>query len=443
MHHFFKYPKPQTVRQYNLTRILLLITLVTLIWSCKKEPDLLGLDMIPESDLLNHEFIDTTTIIAYTVMEDSLRTDVMTTNLLGSVSDPEFGTTTASIYTQFRLSSTNVSFGTNPVVDSMILTIPYKGNYGDTLAMQNIRVYELDDTLSQYKLYYHISTVPVSSQIVGQASFVPNTWLADSVDGVKIYPHMRIALTQEFANKLLTSDSATLATNTNFTKVFKGLYLTSEDATTPGSGAIMYLDLNHSQSKITLYYHNSSDTLTEEFLINSNSVKFNHYNHFNYTGANPLLLDQFAGNPTSGREKLFLQSMGGAKIKLEFPYLESLSKKKIAVHEAALILENENPDDFYPMPSLIGIRTFDTAYHVLPDESEGSSYINGIAVTNSKYRIRITRYVQNRLLHPEEADDPLYIIAAGSSLSSNRAVIKGTAAGAGRMRLLIYYTEVE
>lgn len=431
------------MRQFNIIRILILFTLFSIIWSCKKEPDLLGLDMIPESDLLDHEFIDTTTIIAYTVMEDSLQTNLLATNLLGSLTDPEFGTTTASIYTQFRLSSTNVSFGTSPVADSMILTIPYKGIYGDTLAMQNIRVYELGDTLSQYNTYYHISTIPVLSQIVGQASFIPNTWLADSIDGVKIYPHMRIALSQEFANNILTTGSANLADNKVFTKVFKGLYLTSDDATTPGSGAIMYLDLNHKQSKITLYYHNSSDTLTEEFLINSNSVKFNHYNHFNYNGANPLLLEQFAGNPASGSEKLFLQSMGGAKIKLEFPFLESLSKKKIAIHEAALILENEDPDDFYPLPSLIGIRTFDTAYHVLPDESEGSSYINGIAVANSRYRIRITRYVQNRLLHPEEADDPLYIIAAGSSLSSNRAVIKGTAAGAGRMRLLIYYTEVK
>lgn len=403
----------------------------------------MGLDLIPESDLLSHEFIDTTTIIAYSVMEDSLRTDIMTTNLLGSVSDPEFGVTTASIYTQFRLSSINVSFGTNPVADSIILTIPYKGIYGDTLATQNIRIHELDDTLSQHKLYYHVSTLPVQSQIIGQASFVPNTWLVDSVDGVKVLPHMRIALSHEFANKIINAESATLAENKVFTKVFKGLYLTSEDATTPGSGAIMYLDLNHSQSKITLYYHNSTDTLTEEFLINSNSVKFNHYNHFDYSGANPLLLDQFSGNPDSGEEKLFLQSMGGVKIKLEFPFLESLANKKIAVHEAALILENDNPDEFYPMPSLIGIRTYDTAYHVLPDESEGSSYINGIAVTNSRYRIRITRYVQNRLLHPEEPDDPLFIIGAGSSLSSNRAVLKGTDAGPNRMRLLIYYTPVE
>ncbi len=431
------------MRQYSLTRLVFILSLITILGSCKKEPDLLGLDLIPESDLLSHKFIDTTTIIAYSVMEDSLRTDVMTTNLLGSVSDPEFGTTTASIYTQFRLSSTNVSFGTNPVADSIILTIPYKGIYGDTLATQNIRIYELDDTLSKYQHYYHVSTLPVQSQLIGQASFVPNTWMVDSVDGVKIFPHMRIVLSQEFATKIINAESATLAENKVFTQVFKGLYLTSDDASTPGSGAIMYLDLNHTQSKIKLYYHNSTDTLTEDFLINSNSIKFNHYNHFNYSGANPLLLDQFSGNPESGKDKLFLQSMGGVKIKLEFPFLESLANKKIAVHEAALILENDNPDDFYPMPSLIGIRTYDTAYHVLPDESEGSSYINGIAVTNSRYRIRITRYVQNRLLHPEEPDDPLFIIAAGSSLSSNRAVLKGTAAGPKRMRLLIYYTPVE
>lgn len=236
----------QTVRNTNIFRTFIILSLVALLWSCKKEPDLLGLDLVPESDLLNHDFIDTITIQAYTVREDSVRTDELTTNLLGSIADPIFGTTTASIYTQFRLPSTHIDFGTNPVVDSLILTLPYKGIYGDSMAVQNIKVYELSDTLSKDTSYYQFNTVNVNNEVIGQATFIPNTWKFDSVNGVKIYPHMRIALTQAFANKILSADSLTLSANDKFLRVFKGLYLTSEKATSPGTGSIMYLDLNNS-----------------------------------------------------------------------------------------------------------------------------------------------------------------------------------------------------
>lgn len=433
----------QTVRNTNIFRTFIILSLVALLWSCKKEPDLLGLDLVPESDLLNHDFIDTITIQAYTVREDSVRTDELTTNLLGSIADPIFGTTTASIYTQFRLPSTHIDFGTNPVVDSLILTLPYKGIYGDSMAVQNIKVYELSDTLSKDTSYYQFNTVNVNNEVIGQATFIPNTWKFDSVNGVKIYPHMRIALTQAFANKILSADSLTLSANDKFLRVFKGLYLTSEKATSPGTGSIMYLDLNNSQSLISMYYHNSTDTTKLQFVMNSYCARFNNYNHYDYQGADPMLLEQFAGNHTSGNEKLFLQAMGGAKIRLEFPYLNNLANKNIAIHEAALILENgDQTNEFYPMPTSLSIRWLDSLGHYgfLPDANEVAAYQGGTSIDDKSYRIRITRYIQQRILHPDIPHYGLMLIANGSSLISNRALINGNKAQSGRLRLLVYYT---
>ncbi len=111
--------------------------------SCQKEPDLIGLDLLPIEDNLNIDYTDTSTVVAYTLREDSLRTDELALNLLGSMSDPVFGTTTASIYTQYRLSKNNVTFGENAVADSMILTLTYKGVYGDSMASKTIRVTKL------------------------------------------------------------------------------------------------------------------------------------------------------------------------------------------------------------------------------------------------------------------------------------------------------------
>jgi len=470
LHLFFNF-KTFNVRQSIIFRLFLLITLTSLIWSCKKEPDLLGLDLIPEEDLLNHAVIDTITIRAITEREDTLRTDELATMLLGSINDPVFGTTTASVYTQLRLPGTNVSFGTDVVVDSIVLTLPYKGIYGDSSAVQNITVYELDESIQtsvksetsgrtlDYP-YYHFSTLQHKATPVGQFSFVPNTVDSSMLDTVKVGPFMRIPLTLEFANRIVNAnqilDSA-LANNTKFLQAIKGLYITAEPATAPGSGAIMYLNPTHSLSRVHIYYsamvNNERENKKLELLINENSGRFNHYEHSGYAGADPDLVAQMQGNGASASQKLFLQSMGGTRIKLEFPYLDKLRDKKMAIHEARLVMENAGDDTEYRLPGLIGIREryvgqdlttekYTYLYRAIVDENAGSNYIDGY-LNDDKYKLRITRYIQQRLLHPEIEFGPLYLLAAGSALSANRAVIGGPGAEQGKLKLVIYYTPLD
>ncbi len=443
------------MRQSIIHRITLLLVLLTVLWSCSKDPELLGLDLVPESDLLNHAIIDTTTIFAYTLREEKLNTTALATSLLGSMADPAFGTTTASIYTQFLLTN-RPEIGTNTIVDSMVLTIPFKGLYGDKNATQQIEVYQLNDTINKSIPYYQNSTLPFAPELIGQATFVPNLTHYDSIDGVKIVAHMRIVLSAEFANKFITAPDTAYSSNKAFTDYFKGIYLTAAKATTPNSGAIMYMDLTHPQSRISLYYRTNTDsstpdTITHFFPVNSFAGRFNNYNHYDYEGADPVLLEQLNGDSTAGGDRLFIQSMAGTKVLLRFPYLDSLAKLNIAVHEAALIFENAIPDEDYPVPALIGIGEgyksidsitgkvkYDLKY--IADENDKPGHIDGNAKDNKQYRIRITRYVQQRLLNPEKVDNPLVLFAAGGSLSSNRLVLNGPKSEVGRMRLVIYYT---
>lgn len=432
------------MRNLNPVKIIYLITLALTILSCSKEPDLIGLDLIPSGDLIDHDIIDTSTVIAYTVREDSLRTDeVMSYNLLGSINDQRFGRTTASIYTNYRLPVTKIKFGTNPVLDSAVLTIVYKGIYGDSLYQHDIQVFELSDTLDFDTTYFSTSTRPRSPVLIGQATFIPNLKAADSVNNAYVAPHMRITLTPEFARRIMSSDSATLSSNTKFGKAFKGLYITSTNANTPGTGAIMYVDLQANDSKLRLYYHNSADTTHVDFRINANSSRFNHYDHFGYQGANPLLLQQLAGDTTSGNQKLFIEGMGGTKLKVRLPYISDLLKdKKIAINEALLVMESDEPSPIFKTPSLIVVRklTSEGKYETLPDENLATNFIGGMPDKNNTYTFRITRYVQQRLLNPDAPDYGLMLLVSGSSLSSNRAVFKGPGAPAGKMKLVVYYT---
>lgn len=414
-------------------------------YSCTKEPDLIGLDLLPAGDFLNIDYIDTSSIVAYSVREDSLRTDELSLNLLGSVSDPVFGTTTASIYTQYRLSKNNITFGENAVADSMILTLAYKGIYGDSLSSKTIRVYEMADSINYDSSYYSTRTIPVLPELIGEATFVPNLSEADSVDGNYIPPHMRILLSPAFANKIITADINTLKDNESFQKVFMGLYITSEQATTPGTGSILYFNLLDAVSRLKLYYHNSTDTSSIDFPIGSSVARFNHYEHYNYAGADPSLLEQL-GDSSANTQHLYVQSMAGTKIKLRIPHLKALAEQKhIAVNEALLVFSVEDTSGVYEVPAQIAIKKLDADgnYTALPDENEGSSFLDGKSRSGKEYRFRITRYVQNRLLNPDDPDYGLMLFAAGSSLSGNRVTLKGVGAETGKIRLLIYYTIVD
>lgn len=430
-------------------KVLLYYTFVVLgiaAISCAKEPDLIGLDLLPPADHLNMGLIDTSSLIAYTIPEDSLRTDELAVNLLGSIADPIFGTTTASIYTQYQLSKNNITFGENPVADSLVLTLTYKGIFGDSLTPKTITVYEIADSLSYDSAYYSTRSIPLLPEIIGQATFVPNLSEADSVGGNFMPPHMRIVLTPEFANKLITADTNTLKNNANFQKVFKGLYITSAQATTPGTGSILYLNLLDAVSRLKLYYHNTTDTTTLDFPIGSYSARFNNYNHYEYAGAQPELIQQFNGDTTLGAQHLYIQAMAGAKVKLRIPHLKALAaQKKMAVTEALLIINVDDTTGAYTVPATIALKkiTSDGLYTSLPDEEEGTAFIDGTSNSGKSYQFRITRYIQDRLLNPDEPDYGLMLFAVGSSLTGNRVTLKGSETTEGKMRLLIYYTLVD
>ncbi|MFA5781348.1 MAG: DUF4270 family protein, partial [Bacteroidales bacterium] len=137
----------------NLLRLSAAIFLLSFLFSCE-EPDIVGLEVQPPNDKMDVVFCDTITLVAYSVKEDSIRTDETVYNLLGSNYDPIFGKNSASFYSQARLSSNNANFGSNPVLDSIVLSLLYKGIYGDTSAQQTVKVYELAENIYKDSVYY-------------------------------------------------------------------------------------------------------------------------------------------------------------------------------------------------------------------------------------------------------------------------------------------------
>ena len=128
--------------------------------SCSKTTEQIGNGLLPSGDNIGAFSTDSVVMTCHSETIDSMTTKGMTTVLLGSMMDPVMGLTNANIYTQLHLSSTHQYFGSNPVIDSVVLQLCVNGYYGDTTTLQTVHVYELADSLSSTAQYHQFSEVP-------------------------------------------------------------------------------------------------------------------------------------------------------------------------------------------------------------------------------------------------------------------------------------------
>jgi hypothetical protein len=435
--------------------IFLLIVVLTI--SCNKNEEI-GSNIQPTENLLGVVFQNNIPITAHTVIEDSVRTDETILNLIGSYYDPIFGITTAGMYAQFRLTSSNIDTAfANSVCDSIILSLAYNGGfYGDTTTNLTLSVFEISDDFYLEKNYYSNERLGTFKNNLANINFLPNLRDSVNVDGTMSIPQLRVNLKKSFGEKFINASSGDLVDNTSFLKFFKGLYITTNKVSSNGS--ILYLNTTSSVSKLTLYYHKNSDTLSRKynFLINENCARFNTFEHYKYSGTSPeltLLRKQISGDTALGNNTLYLQAMAGTKIRLKFPkavdssYFENTPINKVAINKAELVIKiDQTTIDKYTPPSILSLVVInnDGTYSFLPDVAYGEAYFGGsYNSTTHEYRFNISKYFQTTLSNGSFDDKGLFIVVSGAAVKGNRAVILGSNSTDGNMRLEIIYTKLK
>ncbi len=422
------------------------------LFSCKKEDNNLGLNIQPPGDKLNVIYSDTTSVVAYSQFTDSIRTDETSVSLFGSMVDPVFGKSTASFYTQFRLSQSSFSFGENPVADSLILSLLYDGQYGDSLSPLTLRVYEMDSQINIDSNYYSSSSVSLKSTLLAEKTFIPNFTDSVIVGTDTLVPHLRVnlgELSSELINKLFEAPADSMETNDSFQNYFYGLYVTAEPVSSQGQ--IIYFDLVNTLSAMTLYYRNDTDdSLSYAYVINSNCARFQHYDH-DYSLADAAFKSQVMEKDTSlGQQVCYIQAMGGVKTFLRFPYIKNYyADGKIALNEARLFLKCSETDPVLsPGKNLILVVKDDsTGYVISEDQQEGTDFFGGAYDKNAHgYWFRITMTVQD-LMRSEDPDYGLEIYMSGGAVNANRVLLAGTDPQApgipeDRIRLVLTYTRL-
>jgi len=420
--------------------------------SCKSDNSDLGLDIQPPYDKLNVSSNDTTTIIAYSQISDSVKTDETSLSLLGSMADPVFGSSIASFFTQFRLGQSAYDFGTTPFPDSLILSLDYSGFYGDSNAVMTVKVFELDEQIHIDSSYYSNQSVAIKTTLLGEKTFTPDFSSNVVIGEDTLDPHLRInlsTLTTELAFKLLTAPSDSMDNNASFLNFFYGLYLTAEPANSGGS--IIYFDLLSSLSEMTLYYHNSSgDSLKFEYLINSNCARFGNFTH-DYSLGDPTFRAQVIDKDTTlGKSICYVQALGGVKTFVRFPNIKNFyANGKIAVNEARFFMSCMETDPALSVANnlIIVRKTEEGSYEILDDQLNGTDYYGGSYDENYHgYWFRITTAIQD-LMRSEDPDYGFEIYLSGGAVNAERVLLDGTSPQLpvlpeDRMRLVITYTNL-
>lgn len=402
------------------------------------EPSVIGLDVQPLTDRANVEYTDSVSLITSALLEDSIRTDETTLNLLGSYTDPIFGTSSATSYFQIRLPSNDIDFGTGPILDSVILSMAYNGYYGDTLATQNLYVYELSESFYKDSTYYSNKDFSYNSTPIGTLTFSPRPTDSVLVGSIKEAAQLRIRLSDSFGSNLLNAGTANLANNDAFLQFFKGLYIKTDEISSPNLGSILYFDLLSSLSRLTLYYN---DTLSFHFIINTESARVNHFEH-DYTGTNIL-------NSSTYNATVYVQAMAGIKTKIELPYLSNfVDSGPIAVNKAELVVTvEEGTTDLYESPDKLLLIRVDSlgknSSSPVPGDLTGEAPSAGVTYNSDtrEYRFNIANHIQD-ILSGKVNDYGLFLLPAGAPVSANRAVIAGGQNINYRMKLQLTYTKL-
>ena len=376
-----------------MVRISVLFLLICLFSACKKNWNELGSQLIATENITVLSF-DSLKIKASIHKEDSLSSLNTSSYFLGSFTDADFGSTDASIYTEFRMPSSDVVFGENAQADSIVLSLQIDGFYGDTSSALNISVKEMLEEITS-------STTDSSGQDSSIVIYTDQDFLIDNTTiGSLLYTAassgatlVNINLTNEFAQSFLDAETLNFEDNTAFQSFFKGLYISCDQFTS--QGMLLELDLLDVSSKLTLYYQNSeSDSLSYDFQINSNADKMTRWSHDYSTTNIPNLIGE------EDVEQAYVQGSVGYRTYLTLPSLESLKDSNYVIHKAELTIPyfyNEN-DSIFSIPSKLGLAAVNSqgGLEILSEDQniQGSSYFDGNSnILDQTYTFNIARYV--------------------------------------------------
>lgn len=343
--------------------------------ACKKEVTDIGLNLRPDGGVINGTRSEITDIICRTIAEDSLRTDSLSTNIIGSINDVYFGESRASLIVQPLPEELDYDFS-SASLDSVILRLKYERSQevegieqilvqGDLNDEVIIDVYKLEDDLDPSIRYYSNQDYTLGTQIgtySGRFLFYDSVDVKVEDDTIKIAPELSIKLDASFGNEMLAQPVSTYSSNDDFLNFLKGIVLVPRLNHASGDGVIVGVDARNSSSDLTIYYNGDE---SKRFIFSTSSEVIGKYETINQPA---VITNQKSG---SGHfNTTYMQAMGGAKVKIDVPGLDSIIEKgeEVAILEAVLRVkvDQSTVDANHKAPA--------RALLLIPDPEDGTNF---------------------------------------------------------------------
>jgi hypothetical protein len=161
--------------------------------SCEDEPQVLGLNLIPDSDKVSAQYVDTFTVYAHTEKIDSSYTKYSSMVAIGNLHDPIFGYTDASLLTEFYPTTDSVG-GDSIKLDSIKIKLYNFGYTGDSVSDMTLNVYTYPNKIPEDSEYSNFNFDESQLVKVGGVEYNPKDELIEFM------------LDEEFGNRLLSPD---------------------------------------------------------------------------------------------------------------------------------------------------------------------------------------------------------------------------------------------
>lgn len=445
-----------------LTRSAVFFILIAALFSACKEPDGIGLDVLPEGEAMPIAWIDTFKIEAQTVFFDSVRTSGRATYAIGDFNDPVFGRVQSQMFSQFTLiSEGDDPFDSNYQVDSVVLNLRYSSAYGrvDKLrGLQTFGVYEVEEDLlldgfeAADTTYYSDDLVQaVSSTPLATIEFAPDLLnpVPSGIDSTFLFPSLRIRLDSMLGVRIVNSEN--LNDNDLFTSEFKGLNIRPINSSmAPDFGALLFFDMLSDESSLELFYHAPDDSVLRQypFDMNNSNALFTTVDHEFSTEINDAVS---AGIVNGVDDNLYIQGLAGTRLRVKFPTLRDLNELgAVAINKAELVLPvDEDALDDFSVPNILTVNSINETDSAFPirDQGElgGIDYYGGIYDSDKKeYVFNVARELQTILSNPDEEDYGFYISPL-VAVDGKRVVLNGPnhPVDEERLKLRLTYTIID
>lgn len=289
--------------------------------ACEKDFENIGTSIV--DDHLFESKQEIINLITYSKNIERTQTNNLSYYQLGVQRDAGevFGKLQSSFVTQLSLLETEPDYGDAPVIDSVLVEIPYlytqeddddngKPQFTIDSLWQNgngkfmLNVYELgtylhsvdpDDPTVEKKYYSNDDELFIKSDLLFSDLFVPNAndtmsvinrykyplypdltqkeiYQKDTIKEESVIPSLKIPLDKNvFKEKFLDNQGATyFASNANFKNFFRGLYFEAIE-NTPNDESLFFL--NFDDAEVTIYYSNDEiEDEGEEEDLNGNGI---------------------------------------------------------------------------------------------------------------------------------------------------------------------------